>query len=67
VHIKYADAAVNNMPIAFYLLGTLFTLYALVAAWQSKDERVHAKSDLPQPKKVSIDRRMRHWWRAQRR
>jgi len=58
----------SNIPIAFYLLGALFTLYVLAAIWQSKDAQSHVRSDTREPHGVvSADRRMKHWWRARRR
>jgi hypothetical protein len=56
----------SNLPIAFYVLGALFTLYVVAATWQSKDAPSHAQRDTRQPRlrSVSIDRRLNHWWRA---
>jgi len=56
----------SNIPIAFYVLGALFTLYVVAATWQSKDAASRV-SDTREPRGVSVDRRLRHWWRAWRR
>jgi hypothetical protein len=57
----------SDIAIAFYVLGALFTLYVVAATWQSKDAPSHVRSDMREPRGVSIDRRLKHWWRARRR
>jgi hypothetical protein len=56
----------SNIPIAFYVLGALFTLYVVAATWQSKDAPSRVRRDAREPRGVSADRRMKHWWRARR-
>ncbi len=34
----------GNVPIAFYVLGALFTVYVVAATWQSKDSPSHMRS-----------------------
>ena len=55
--------------MAFYVLGALFALYIAAAGWQSKGGRSHARSDSRRlgSHRVTIDRRLRHWWRARER
>ena len=59
----------SNLPIAFYVLGALFTLYVVAATWQSKDAPSHAQHHTRQPRSrvPSLDRRLNHWWRARQR
>jgi hypothetical protein len=59
----------GNIPIAFYVLGALFTLYVVAATWHSKDASSDTRSDTarPQPRPVSGDRQLNHWWRTRQR
>jgi hypothetical protein len=57
----------SNIPIAFYVLGALFTLYVVAATWESKDAPSHLPSHTREPRAASVDRRLIHWWRARRR
>ena len=59
----------SNIPIAFYVLGSLFTLYMVAATWRSKDAPPHLRSEIRRPRvhSVTLDRRLSHWWRARQR
>jgi hypothetical protein len=59
----------HNLPIAFYVLGALFTLYIVAATWQSKDAtpQVRRETRPSGPRSASVDRRLNHWWRARQR
>jgi len=59
----------SNLPIAFYVLGSLFTLYIVAATWRSKDAAPHMQRENRRPRlhSLTIDRRLSHWWRARRR
>lgn len=54
--------------IAFYVVGALFALYLIAAAWRSKDAEyrndVRRAASLHTP---TVERRLIHWWRARRR
>jgi len=59
----------SNIPIAFYVLGALFTLYIVAATWRAKDASSHLRNVNPRARgrPVSLDRRLNHWWRARQR
>ena len=59
----------SNLPITFYILGSLFTLYIVAATWRSKDASPHVRSEIRRPglHSVTFDRRLSHWWRARQR
>jgi len=61
--------SMSNIPIAFYVLGSLFTLYIVAATWRSKDATPRVRSEVRRLRShsVTIDRRLSHWWRARQR
>lgn len=60
------EAVMRNIPIAFYVVGALFTLYVVAATWRAKDASSRVQSDTRRQRSrpVSVDRRLNHWWRA---
>jgi hypothetical protein len=58
----------GNVPVAFLVLGALFTLYVVAATWRSKDapSQLRGAAARPRPRSVSVSRRLSHWWRARR-
>jgi hypothetical protein len=60
------STVMSNIPIAFYVIGALFTLYVVAATWRSKDASSRVSSDMwrQRSRPVSVDRRLNHWWRA---
>jgi hypothetical protein len=59
----------GNIPIAFLVLGALFTLYVVAATWRSKDASSQMRSDSarPRPDPTSVDLRRTHRWRSPQR
>jgi hypothetical protein len=59
----------SNIPIAFYVLGALFTLYIVAVTWRSKDTASYGRSDTSRPRSrtVSVARRLNHLWRPRHR
>ncbi len=57
----------SDIPIAFYVLGALFTLYVVAATWQSKDAPSRLRGGDRGPREVTVDRRLKHGWRGARR
>jgi hypothetical protein len=66
---QFTPDFMSNIPIAFYVLGSLFTLYIVAATWRSRDAPSHLRSELrpARSRSVSVDRRLSHWWRARQR
>jgi hypothetical protein len=62
------QTVVSSTPIAFYVVGALFTLYVVAAMWRRKDASSRARDNRrPRSHPVSVDRRVNHWWRAAQR
>src|SRR5450432_416008 len=49
------------------IVGALFTAYGVAATWRSQHRFSPMREEIGSHRARSVERRLRHWWRARRR